>query len=133
MLDLYEQFGGDNFKLIFFDPANYVQCGVETYPHAYEMLKDYTIYYHIKDALMESGKVVPSGFGDGHIPEIISDLHKRDYHGFLSLEPHLGHFDGFDDLEGDGEVPEFEEKSDVSKFVLAHDSLKKILEDVRNG
>jgi sugar phosphate isomerase/epimerase len=54
---------------------------------------------HIKDCQAYTGKVVPSGYGDGHIGEIISELDKRGYEGFLSLEPHLGHFEGFSDLE----------------------------------
>lgn len=130
--DIYDTMQSANLKLIF-DPANYVQCHVETFPYAYEMLKEETIYYHIKDALFESGKVVPSGYGDGHVPEIIKALDQRDYEGFLSLEPHLGHFDGFDDLEGGDEMPEFEDQSDASKFKLAADSLRKILGEITNG
>lgn len=128
-LDLYKTMDSGNFKLIF-DPANYIQCGVNTYPYAYEMLKEYVAYYHIKDALMADGEVVPSGYGDGHIPEIIECLHKGDYKGFLSLEPHLGYFEGFEALEGESAkaMPEFAEKSDAGKFVFAYESLKKILE-----
>jgi sugar phosphate isomerase/epimerase len=94
-LDLAQTLG---ISLIF-DPANFVQCGVETYPHAYNLLKDHIVYMHIKDCLADSGKVVPSGYGDGHIAEIISSLDKRGYDGFLSLEPHLGNFEGFASLE----------------------------------
>lgn len=124
--DIYETMKSDNLKLIF-DPANFVQCGVETYPHAYEMLKDSVIYYHIKDAMATDGTVVPSGFGDGHLPEIITDLKKKGYEGFLSLEPHLGHFEGFDDLEGEGDIPEFTEKSGAGKYKLAAESLRNII------
>lgn len=127
--DLYETLNSDNFRLIF-DPANFVQCGVRTFPDAYEMLKDKVIYYHIKDAISENGRVVPSGKGDGHLPEIIKDLRKSDYEGFLSIEPHLGDFVGFSDLEGDGDIPEFEEASDADKFKLAYESLMAIIEEV---
>mgnify|MGYP001815148295 CR=1 FL=1 len=119
----------DHFKLIF-DPANYVQCKVDTYPEAFDALKDKVIYYHIKDALMETGQVVPSGKGDGHIRDIIGQLKKSQYEGFLSLEPHLGDFVGFSDLEGDGDIPEFEEASDAGKFELAYTSLMEIIEEV---
>lgn len=44
-----------------FDPANYVQCGVDT-GMAWEMLKPYVKYLHIKDALAD-GSVVPAGKG----------------------------------------------------------------------
>ena len=46
---------------------------------------------HIKDC-KNGGGVVPAGYGDGHLKEILSDLYKNGYHGFLSLEPHLGGF-----------------------------------------
>lgn len=127
-LDLYESMNSDSFKLIF-DPANFVQCGVKTYPEAFELLKDKTIYYHIKDAVMATGEVVPSGHGDGHLPEIIGALKKRHYKGFLSIEPHLGDFVGFSDLEGEGDIAEFKEASDASKFELAYTSLVVILND----
>ena len=71
-----------------FDPANFVQCGYDT-KEAFEELKDHTVYMHIKDAVMGSGEVVPSGEGDGNIAYILSELKKADYKGFLSLEPHL--------------------------------------------
>lgn len=125
-LDLYESMNSSAFKLIF-DPANFVQCGVKTYPEAFDLLKNHVDYYHIKDAIMESGKVVPAGFGDGHLEEIISELKDRDYVGFLSLEPHLGDFVGFKDLEGDGDIPEFKEVSDAGKFELSYTSLMTIL------
>lgn len=128
-LDLYDSLNSENFKLIF-DPANFVQCNVVTYPDAFNMLKDKVIYYHIKDAIMESAAVVPSGYGDGHIPEIIKELHERNYKGFLSLEPHLGFFEGFNSLEGDSKVPVYEETSDASKFELAYNSLKKIVDEI---
>lgn len=131
-LEIHETLASDNVKLIF-DPANYVQCHIEAYPHAFNLLKDYVVYYHIKDAVEKTSEVVLSGFGDGHVKEIISALNKRGYQGFLSLEPHLGHFEGFDDLEAEGDVPEFKEKSDVGKFKLAADTLRKILEEVTNG
>lgn len=126
---IYDTMKSDHLKLIF-DPANFVQCGVETYPHAYEVLKDGVIYVHIKDALIENGQVVPSGFGDGHVPEILQALHESKYEGFLSLEPHLGEFVGFAGLESEGETPTFTESSDAGKFKLAHDSLQVVLSQV---
>jgi sugar phosphate isomerase/epimerase len=95
------------------------------------MLKNYVVYMHIKDAVAESGKVVPAGFGDGHLKDIVARLYNRGYEGFLSLEPHLGHFEGFDGLEGE-DAPRFEEKSDAGKFKLAADSLRKIIAEVEN-
>lgn len=124
-MELVKQLDNSSFKLIF-DPANYVQCGINTYPDAYDIVKDEVVYFHIKDAIMESGKVVPAGYGDGKIKEILSDLITRNYDGFLSLEPHLGNFAGFAELEN-GQVEEELEDSGPEKFAIAVNALKDIL------
>ena len=133
-LELYQSMNSPNFSLIF-DPANFVQCQVETYPMAFDLLKEHVKYYHIKDALMETGEVVPSGYGDGHLREILKALQERDFSGFTSLEPHLGQFEGFAELEGkvaqeaDAKVTTFEGKSDAQKFKLAKDSFVRLVEE----
>ena len=91
-LELMKAFYGDHFKAIF-DFANFVQAGQNTL-EAYEMLKPYIEYIHIKDAVAETGNVVPAGMGDGHVAEILSGLRASGFNGFLSIEPHLGHFSG---------------------------------------
>lgn len=79
-----------------FDFANFVQVGddpLENWP----LLKPYTAHIHIKDAVRESGKVVPAGKGDGRVEPILVDAYKCGYRGFVSLEPHLrvaGHSHG---------------------------------------
>jgi 3-dehydroshikimate dehydratase len=86
-----------------FDPANFVLCGVQPFTDGYELLKDYTVYLHIKDALRpdvgrESGQVVPAGQGDGELRPLLQALIASGYDGFASLEPHLamaGEFSGF--------------------------------------
>jgi sugar phosphate isomerase/epimerase len=65
-LDLQATINGDNFGAIF-DPANFVQAGVKPFDAAYPLLKPYIEYYHIKDAIMGSGQVVPAGQGDGQL------------------------------------------------------------------
>ncbi|MDK2902591.1 MAG: hypothetical protein PWQ93_510, partial [Clostridiales bacterium] len=72
-----------------FDPANFVQCDVETYPHAFNLLKDHIAYMHIKDALYKDHSVVPAGQGDGRVRDILRELDQAGYEGFLSIEPHL--------------------------------------------
>ena len=111
-----------------FDMANFVQCGAETYPHAFEMLKPYIEYMHIKDAVSESGRVVPSGMGDGHIREIVSELKKNGYSGFYSLEPHLGSFEGLADLELDDAMEKLPEGGEGT-FTLAYRSFMNVLEE----
>jgi 3-dehydroshikimate dehydratase len=96
-LDLHETIVGDSFRATF-DPANFVQAGVKPYDDAYPLLKPYIAYYHIKDALVGTGQVVPAGEGDGQVRELMAAANSAGYDGFLSLEPHLrvaGHSSGF--------------------------------------
>lgn len=83
-----------------FDPANFVQSGVDTLK-AWELLKNRIKYLHIKDALAD-GRVVPTGKGIGNVAKIVSE-----YRGMggcaLTLEPHLTVFSGLGALERDGE------------------------------
>jgi len=127
-LDLVESMNSDYFKAIF-DPANFVQCRVETYPHAFKLLKDHVIYIHVKDALRENGEVVPAGEGDGKVKEIIQELHRDGFEGFLSVEPHLSHFKGFDKLEMDSKIKKMEDGGPKT-FAVAVNALKKILRDI---
>lgn len=127
--DILDTVDSDNLRAVF-DPANFVQCDQVTYPDAYEMLKDHVVYMHIKDALFADSSVVPAGHGDGKVRDILQALSDRDYDGFLSLEPHLGSFDGLGDLEVGDEMLSLT-KSDAGKFTLAYNSLKKILDDIR--
>ena len=80
-----------------FDPANFVQCGVKTFPEAYNLLREHIVYMHIKDALYETGRVVPAGEGEGRVADILRALKDTGWNGFLSLEPHLA-----DSLPGGG-------------------------------
>ena len=98
-----------------FDPANFVQCGEETYPRAFEMLRKYIAYMHIKDACYRDGSVVPAGQGDGRLPEILHALAQSGFDGFLSIEPHLNA-----SLPGGG----------PGMFGIAASALKKILKSI---
>ncbi len=80
------------------DPANFVQVGVTPHTEGYADLRPYIAYVHIKDALLDSGQVVPAGQGDGQVRETIAALRASGFDGFFSLEPHLasaGTFSGF--------------------------------------
>lgn len=87
-LDLHETVKGNSFGAVF-DPANFVQAGVRPFDQAYPLLKPHIRYYHIKDAVRGSGKVVPAGQGDGQLRQLMSAAKQLRYEGFLSLEPHL--------------------------------------------
>ncbi len=125
--EILDAVASPNLRAVF-DPANFVECGQETYPAAYELLKDYVVYIHIKDAVAH-GKIVPAGYGSGHIEELLRAFEQAGYRGFLSLEPHLGHFAGLDALQSDTTVVN-EDKSGPDTFKLAQDSLMKILDRI---
>lgn len=123
-LDILKQFAGEHFKAVF-DFANFVQARQDTL-EAFEMLKPYIAYIHVKDALLKDGSVVPAGYGDGNVKEILGRLKADGYRGYLSLEPHLSEFTGFSSLEKDGKIGK--KLSGEEAFTLAHDALVKILE-----
>lgn len=123
-LEILKQFAGEHFKAVF-DFANFVQAGQDTL-EAYEMLKPYIAYIHVKDALLKDGSVVPAGYGDGNVQEILGRLKADGYSGYLSLEPHLTDFTGFASLEQGGKINR--KLSGEEAFTLAHDALVKILE-----
>jgi sugar phosphate isomerase/epimerase len=75
-----------------FDPANYVQVGQDI-DAAIRLLADKSGYFHIKDALYETGEVVPAGYGDAKVQKLIESIGGRDI--VLSLEPHLKVFGGY--------------------------------------
>lgn len=129
-LDLLKTMNCSYMKAVF-DPANFIQCDEETYPKAFNMLKDYIVYMHIKDALYSNHQVVPSGEGDGKVPEILSDLYEMGYEGFLSLEPHLGSFVGFAALEP-GTVGADLPDGGPRKFAVAAHALKKIIKNIES-
>ena len=85
VLAIYNEIADEDLVLCF-DASNYVQCDVDP-KKAFDMLKDYVVYYHIKDC--SKFKVeVPVGTGEGCYDYILSELVKRDYSGFMTLEPH---------------------------------------------
>lgn len=124
---IFDNIKSPNLKGIF-DPANFVQCGVDTLK-AFKLLKEHIVYMHIKDAL-PNGEVVPAGMGIGHLPEIFGRLNADGYEGFVSLEPHLGFFNGLGELE-QGEIKQ-KTASDADKFKLAYRKTEEIIRSVQN-
>lgn len=96
-LEILKSVNSDNFKAIF-DFANFVQC-MENTKECYELLKDYIVYYHIKDANKRDNQNVVCATGEGKIEEILTDAIKNGYKGFVTMEPHLVIFDSLKDLE----------------------------------
>lgn len=127
-LEVLQAVDSQNLRAVF-DPANFVQCGQVTYPEAFEMLKPYVVYMHIKDA-EKDGTVVPAGYGIGNVEKILTELYNNGYVGFLSLEPHLGNFNGLQNLELDDDMMKLED-STPDKFTLAYKSLMKIVDKIQ--
>ncbi|HEY0754519.1 MAG TPA: sugar phosphate isomerase/epimerase family protein [Ktedonobacteraceae bacterium] len=95
-VDLLESIDDPHFQFAY-DPANFIQCEQTPYPDAYEALRPWLRYVHVKDAL-SNGQVVVAGEGLAHWPELLQRLSADGYDGFFSLEPHLaaaGQFQGF--------------------------------------
>ena len=126
-LEIVEEINSPALKCVF-DPANFIQCGQKIYPDAYKLLRPYIEYMHIKDATDE-GNVVPSGLGIGNIKAVLSELRDSNYHGFLSLEPHLGSFTGLDGLETGDKMLDLEHSS-PDKFTCAYQALNTILKEL---
>ena len=126
-LDLMQELYCDNFKSVF-DPANFVQVGENTLD-AYDKLKSYVAYMHIKDS-QKDGTVVPAGKGEGNIEAILTELFKKGYNGFISLEPHLGSFDGLANLELDDAMLKLPEAGEGT-FTLAFNSLCDIINRIK--
>lgn len=113
-----------------FDPANFVQCGVDTLK-AFELLKDHIEYLHIKDALYKDNSVVPAGKGDGNVKEIIKRVASRSGDLILTLEPHLQVFDGLKNLENGEDtsriMPENTYPTHAASFKAASDAIHEIV------
>ena len=101
--DLVTTVNSPRFRTVF-DPANYLEVGVEAYPQGLLQTVEFVEYIHIKDAIHgERGNIRPAGEGDGRIPELLAALAARGFTGFASLEPHLleaGEMDGFTGPDG---------------------------------
>ena len=95
-VDILHSVNDDHFRAIL-DPANFIQCGQVPYPDAYESIRPWLLYMHVKDALPD-GTVVAAGEGRTDWPALLQRLRADGYDGFFSLEPHLaasGQFQGF--------------------------------------
>ncbi len=115
-----------------FDPANFVQCGVDTIA-AWDMLKPYIKYMHIKDALAD-GRVVPAGAGIGNLPAIVREFIAMGGREF-TIEPHLTVFKGLAGLEREGEkskVGEYSYPDSDAAFDAACNAFKNVLGELND-
>ncbi len=87
VLDLFETIDSPHLAHAF-DPANYVEVG-QPIDEAWEMLRDWTKHFHVKDYDSNTKKNVVAGAGEGQSPRLIADAVAHGYDGFCVLEPHL--------------------------------------------
>lgn len=111
-----------------FDMGNFRLQGYDPFPDAYNMLKEYIQYFHIKDGF-DHGAIVPPGCGDAKIRDVLSAYaseFKRDC--FVSVEPHLMTFEGLDKLTKQEFMHEFVYPSKAVAFADAVGRLRTIIE-----
>lgn len=111
-----------------FDPANFVQSGEDTLK-AWDILKDYIKYLHIKDSMSDMS-VVPAGKGEGNVFDIIKYYTEKGGKD-MTLEPHLAVFDGLSALENKGEDSKigqiFTYKDNSEAFDAGANALKELI------
>jgi sugar phosphate isomerase/epimerase len=100
---LAETVGHARFQLNF-DPSNFYCAGIEPFPYAYKLLRDFIAYVHVKDvargddSLGGRWRVFPDnddryatrdlGSGAVNWHGLLAALRQDDYRGFLTVEPH---------------------------------------------
>ena len=82
---------------------------------AWPQLAEFVSYFHIKDAVTATGRVVPAGHGDAGMESILRQAVESGFSGFLCLEPHLK----ADDPEFGG--------SGAERFATAVTELRRVL------
>jgi len=85
--DLLKTIDHPNFRAIC-DPANYVHGGHDPW-HGWEMTRDWTVHFHIKDWVHGESHGRLPGEGNARLADIVADAHRRGYSGFATMEPHL--------------------------------------------
>lgn len=125
---IHQQF--KKIKMVF-DPANFVQCGVNTL-EAWEKLNKYVDYMHIKDAMADK-RVVRAGYGIGNIEKLVS-MYAQKGGSVLTLEPHLMEFCGLSALENGESIQDIPVYHDNNTaFDAGANALKDILDKLSLG
>lgn len=116
-----------------YDPANFLQCG-EPAEKTLQKLHGKAEYFHIKDVVAKTGELVPAGYGDGKIGELVEKITSDKV---LTLEPHLAIFDAYKSIDNAEMKHKFSYASGGEAFDAAVAALKAVLEKTgyveRNG
>ncbi|MCQ2786851.1 MAG: sugar phosphate isomerase/epimerase [Bacilli bacterium] len=108
-----------------YDPANFIQCHQDPVA-SLKMLHARAHYFHIKDALIATGEVVPAGKGDGHLQEVINLINSDKV---LTIEPHLKVFSGYANVDKTELKNKYEYKSNEEAFDAAVSHTKELLKN----
>ena len=108
-----------------YDPANFLEVKEDS-AMTLDALHGRADYFHIKDVISETGELVPAGYGDGRIGELVGRL-PVDRDTVLTLEPHLKVFSGYSEFDESEMKNRFKFESNGEAFDAAVAALKKIL------
>jgi len=108
-----------------YDPANFLEVGEDS-ANALANLHDKMNYFHIKDVIKETHEIVPAGYGDGLIDQLVARL-PADGEWVLTLEPHLSIFAGYAQIDNTEMKNKFTFKNNSESFDAAVAALKKVI------
>lgn len=110
-----------------YDPANFLEVGEDS-KKTLDALHSKTDYFHIKDVIAETHTLVPAGYGDGRIDELVARIGAGD-DKVLTLEPHLKVFKGYSDIDATEMKNKFSYATNDGAFDAAAQALIKIILD----
>lgn len=108
-----------------YDPANFIEVGEDPEKTLPALVGEST-YFHIKDAVAKTGEIVPAGYGDGRIAELIRRIPDGG-ETVLTLEPHLKVFDGYAAMDPTEMKNRFWYETNDAAFDAAVQALKELL------
>lgn len=116
----------DNVKGLNFvyDPANFIEVG-EDPALTLEPLFGRTDYFHIKDAISETHQIVPAGYGDGRIGDLVKLIGDEDR--VLTIEPHLSIFRGYSEIDSFELKNKYQYKNNNEAFDAAVAAIKSVI------
>lgn len=114
--DLLHAIDDPNLRMVL-DPANFLQCGEGGGRNAFDTLRPWIAQLHVKD-IDGNGNIVGAGRGRADWPAIVTAMMECNFHGIISLEPHLAVAHQFGGFTG------------VERFELAARDLRNLLSQV---
>jgi len=98
----------------------------------YQALKENIVHVHIKDGIWDNLKnectFTMPGEGDGKVKEILSDLKKTNYEGFISIEPHIASV--FHEEDNEDIDQETKEKNQTDTYIEYGKKLEEIISNI---